>query len=105
MAKVVELTIEKLEDNLIYWFNTAVGSKLGTNFGISKEILFQPNSTATANEFIDKLLFDLPLLGAIVPRDDINIYMTEPDSINDISDTRNIFVDIAGLPFFIGETP
>lgn len=79
-----------------YWLATPANSKLGSNFGNNANTLIsQPYNEAIANDFIKKLMTDLPVL-QLMPKNSINIYAVERDF-----DKIDLFLEVSGNSFAI----
>jgi len=77
-----------------YWLATPKNSRLGTGFGNNaSELIGNPNDGAIADEFVKKMLEDVPIL-QILPQGAVNIYAVPRDF-----DGIDLFVEISGQAF------
>lgn len=75
-----------------------MGTYVGSNYGHdAKSLLQKPASSTVANDFIQKLKSDIPVLAAL-PVGSVNLY-----SVAKFPDGTAIFLEIAGQEFEVSE--
>lgn len=85
-----ELTIERVQAMVTHWLNTPTNGYLGSRYGSDpKSLLMQPMNSLGADEFIEKLKNDVPILRQM--DDSVNIYAE-----NIGNDTQKIYIEIGG---------
>lgn len=86
-----QITGQDVERMARHWFKRPVNSYYGCGYGHSlPEVLFNPFGADKANEQVDKLKEDVPVLG-ILPEGSVNLY-----SVNTPPDRTEIIAAIAG---------
>lgn len=92
-AKVTQADVEKM---VRHWLATPVNSYLGSDYGFDKEaLLFSPLTMSAADEVIEKLRRDVPVLD-ILPSHAINLYSVpvSPDKLHFILEIGELTIDI-----------
>ena len=83
-----------------HWLRTPANSYLGSNYGSDIQSLLQRplSDSSLANEFIRKLINDVPLL-KILPNNSINLYAkaTSPDKLEFVLDIAGNLIQISGI--------
>lgn len=94
---MISVTAKEIEGMIEHWLSTPVNGYLGSGYGQDIKALLQlPHSSTAADQFIRKLVVDIPLL-ASMPPDQIAIYAA-PSGI----DRLDIVLEVAGSSFNIG---
>jgi hypothetical protein len=88
------ITGDDLTAMVAYWLATPQNSRLGTGFGNNAaDLLGEPNSEGIANDFIKKMLNDLPIL-QVLPSGSVNVYAVPRGG-----DGLDLYVDVNGSLF------
>ena len=87
------VTAAEVQDMVLHWLNTPPNGYLGSGYGSEPQALLQePISAALGmgDNFVDKLMRDLPLLRALPPGS-VDVYLVERDN-----ESTSLVIDIAG---------
>lgn len=61
-----QISPQDIQAMVEHWLKTPINTYLGSSYGFNKSaLLFQPLSTATIDEVIDKLKRDVPILNVL----------------------------------------
>lgn len=98
MANVVNAL--EIQDMVTHWLSTPPNGYLGSDYGSGlQELLQTPLSSGMADRLIDKLLIDVPVLGAL-PSGTVNMYMEQKGN-----DRANLFITVYDSMIPVGEVP
>lgn len=85
------ITAYEIQDMVRHWLETPPNGYLGSSYGAGlKDLLQQPMSAGMADQFIVKMIEDVPILGSL-PAGAINIYAEEVGN-----DSQRIIIDLNG---------
>ncbi len=85
------LDMREVADMVRHWLETPVYAYLGSNYGNDlKALLQQPQNSVVADSFLQKLIADVPVLGAL-PAGSLNLYMEAVGN-----DRQRLVIDLAG---------
>jgi hypothetical protein len=88
------ITALDIQDMTRHWLSTPTNAYLGAGYGNSaKELIATPQAAGLADEFIKKLLADVPLLQTLPPGT-VNVY-----GINTPPDRMRLVLEVAGNEF------
>ncbi len=82
---------------MLHWVNTPAGSYLGSSYGNNvKNTLQRPTMDTDADEVLQKLRTDIPLLNAL-PAGSVNVFAyPDPEYV----DRLQIVIEVAGRQFY-----
>lgn len=84
----------QLQKMIQHWLSCPVGTYVGSNYGSdAKALLQKPSSGPVANDYIQKLKSDIPILTSM-PSGSINLY-----SMSRFPDGVAIYLEVAGQEF------
>jgi hypothetical protein len=90
------ITNDDIREMVDYWLRTPINSRLGSGFGNNANtLLAQPYNDGIADDFIKKMMTDLPVL-QIMPAGSVNVFAIPRDF-----DKIDLFIDISGQIFEI----
>ncbi|MDD5273280.1 MAG: hypothetical protein PHU14_11225 [Methylovulum sp.] len=90
------ITSDDLNGMIEYWLATPQHSRLGSDFGNNaSELIGDPNNAGIADDFVKKMLADLPIL-QLLPPGVVSVYAVPRDF-----DGVDLFVDVNGQLFQI----
>lgn len=85
------LTMQDIAGMVRHWLETPVNGYLGSSYGNDlKALLQQPMNSGLGDEFLQKLITDVPVLASL-PAGSLNLYL-EPIS----KDRQRLIIDLAG---------
>lgn len=91
-----KITQQDINEMVLHWLHTPVGTYLGSSYGFDKQaLLFQPLTTMAADEMIAKLKRDIPIL-SILAANTINFF-----SMPIPPDKTSIFLQVGEQKFDI----
>ncbi len=94
---MIELNAKELEGMIEHWLSIPVNGYLGSDYGQDANSLLQlPHSDNAADQYIRKMVKDIPLLSALPP-EDISIYSV-PSGI----DRVDLVLEVAGRAYDLG---
>ncbi len=94
MQKITAIEIQKM---VRHWLETPAFGYLGSDYGQDiKSMLQKPLSTIEADEFLNKLRQDVPILN-VMPEGSVNLYVQD-----EAPDKRKLIIEIAGQEITVG---
>ena len=85
-----KVTAHEIQKMIRHWLSVPPNGYLGSPYGCDRLALLQlPQSTQIADEFLAKMIADIPILGALPPGA-VNIYVEELSN-----DKKRILIDVA----------
>lgn len=94
MQKITAIEIQKM---VRHWLETPAFGYLGSDYGQDiKSMLQKPLSTIEADEFLNKLRQDVPILN-VMPEGAVNLYVQD-----EAPDKRKLIIEIAGQEITVG---
>lgn len=94
---MLKITGKELEGMIEHWLSTPVNGYLGADYGQDIKALLQlPHSDTAADQFIRKMVSDIPVLSAF-PTDAIAIYGV-PDGIDRVL----LVLEVSGRTYDLG---
>lgn len=90
----------ELEGMIRHWLTTPPNGYLGSGYGSDPHSMLQtPMKTGLADQFLDKMKRDLPIIGAL-PAGTVNVFLREVASRND---AKQVIIDVLGKQIDLGE--
>jgi hypothetical protein len=92
------VTAQEVQGMVSHWLATPVNGYLGSSYGNDLAALLQrPMSAGLADNFLQKMITDIPILGAL-PEGSVNIYLVDKAGYNDKKElTLEILGDLIPL--------
>lgn len=94
-----KITPQETQKMVTHWLNTPMNGYLGSDYGQdAKSLLQRPFSDGGADNFLQKLQDDVPVL-TVMPSGTVNLYSspTPPDKLN-------LVIEVAGQEIKLDET-
>lgn len=94
---MLKVTGKELEGMIEHWLSTPINGYLGGGYGQDiKALLQMPHSDTAADQFIRKMVVDIPVLGSLPPSS-IAIY-----GVPSGADRVDMVLEVAGRSFDLG---
>ena len=85
------VTAQEVRGMVEHWLSTPPSGYLGQSYGSDPQALLQqPLSSGLGDAFVDRMLRDIPILGAL-PRGTVNVDMVERDN-----ESTSLIIEIGG---------
>lgn len=95
------VTLTEINGMVTHWLGTPLNGYLGSDYGQEIQSLLQsPMQTALGDAFIDKLVSDVPLLGAM-PDGAVNLYWKDHGGR---IDAKDLFLQLGGATLSLADT-
>lgn len=86
------ITSDDLERMVRHWLSTRPNGYLGSGYGCDPKALLQkPQSSPLADEFINKMFVDLPILRQL-PRGSVNVFFEQVSK-----DTKRLLIQVGEI--------
>lgn len=90
---------EEVSGMIEHWLTTPPNGYLGSSYGSDpKSLLQRPNTDGLGDQFIDKMIVDVPVLSGL-PQGAVNVSLKEDDK-----DSKTLLIDVAGNLVIYDET-